>query len=126
MPTTTEIITAAYRKIGVSATGNPITAEEVEEGLGELNRMMHGWRLRGIDTTHVTLLATDAFPLATEFHEGAVYLLASRLSSNFSMPPGFDADDWFRAFQARLYVTPTMTMDRTLTRAPSSRLGYDF
>lgn len=104
MTTALDIVTRAYRKLGVSGMGEALDAEMVDEGVDALNDMMHGWKLQGVDITHTSLASDDAFPLGPEFQEGTVYLLASRLSSNFEVPASFDADAWFRTFQAA-YLT---------------------
>lgn len=126
MTLTLEIVKRAYRKIGVLSQGVELSAEEIADGLDALNAMIHGWKLRGVDTSHTDVSAGDAFPLAAEYEEGTVYLLASRLSPDYMIPQAFDADDWFRTFQAA-YSDPTIvTMPLALTRMPSQFRRNDY
>jgi hypothetical protein len=110
MTTALDIATRAYRKLGISGTGDTLTAEELAEGIDALNAMMHAWKLAGVDIEHTDLAADDDFPIGPEFVEGTVYLLASRLSPDFTTPAAFDADDWFRKFQAAYMTIDTVSM----------------
>lgn len=119
MTSTLNVITATLRKLGVVATGENADADAAGEALFALNAMMHGWKLRGVDISHSDLTLGDNFPLADEYVEGTVYLLAARLSPDFMLPASFDADDWFRTFQAAYASIPTLTPPYALTRPPS-------
>lgn len=110
MTTIRDIIARAYRKIGVAAVDMELTADQVAHGLDAFNAMVHGWKLRGVDLAHSDVAATDAFPLGPEYVEGTVYLLAARLSPDYMVPPSFDADDWFRTFQAHNTTAAPVTM----------------
>lgn len=110
MTTALDIATRAYRKLGISGTGETLTAEELAEGIAALNDMMHAWKLAGVDIEHTDLASDDTFPLGPEFVEGTVYLLASRISPDFTVPANFDADDWFRKFQAAYMTIDTVPM----------------
>lgn len=120
MTKVSDIISRAYRKIGVEGSGQSITNEESRNALDALNDMMHAWKLAAVDIEHSDLAATDDFPLLPEFREGTVYMLASRLSHDFSFPVGFDPDEWFREFQAAYMTIDTVEMQETLQRLPSS------
>ena len=61
----------------------------------------------------------DEFPLGSEFLEGTIFLLASRISPDFILPASFDADDWFRGIQAAYATIPTLTVPDALLRPPS-------
>lgn len=119
MTTVRDIITRAYRKIGVVAMGEAVPADEMQHGVDVFNDMLWGWKPRGVDIQHEGLDASDDFALDRQFHEGAVYVLASRLSPDFSAPQGFDADDWFRALQAAFIVIDKVNFPETLTYLPS-------
>jgi len=121
MTLTSTIVTRAFRKIGVGAEGESLTADQAEDGVTALNMMMHGWKLRAVDLTHTDLAATDDFSLASEFEEGVVYMLASRLSPDYSIPPDFDADDWFRGIQAAYAPARVVTIPAALLRTPTGR-----
>lgn len=115
MTTAADIVTRALRKIGVATASQPVNANELNDGVTALNAMMHAWKLAGVDVEHVDLTATDDFPLGPEFEEGTVYVLASRLSPDYEVPQGFDADDWFRKIQAAYLVINDVRMPALLT-----------
>ena len=119
MTTVLDIVTRAFRKIGVSGEGEALDGEAIAEGVDALNDMMHAWKLRGVNIAHVDLAASDAFTLPQEFNEGTVYLLASRLSPNYETPANFDANDWFKTFQAAYLKIDEATFPSGLTRLPS-------
>lgn len=119
MTETLAIVTRAYRKLGIAGTGDTLSADELAEGVDALNAMIHAWKLAGVDTEHTTLASNDDFPLASEFEEGTVYLLASRLSPDYMVPASFDADDWFRKFQAA-YMTIESVRMTMFDRMPST------
>lgn len=126
MTTALEIVTRAYRKAGISASNEPLTAEMGAEGIEALNDMIFGWKLRGVDVTHVALALADTFALGAEYVEGTVYLLASRLSPNYSLPPAFDADDWFRGIQATYTAVTPVVLPKALIWMPSQRTRRGF
>lgn len=126
MTSTLEIVSRAYRKVGILAHGVELTADEIADGVDALNAMIHGWKLRAADTSHTNLAATDTFPLGPEYEEGTVYLLASRLAPDYSIPQAFDADDWFRTFQAALHTPLTVAMPKSLTQMPSQFRRNDY
>lgn len=126
MTTVNSVVTRAYRKLGVSGVGDTLTADEIAEGVDALNAMLHGWKLRGVDITHADAAAVDDFPLGDEFVEGAIYLLASRLSPDYMVPQAFDADDWFRGIQAAYMTIDEVAMPSALVNMPSQRdMGLD-
>ena len=119
MATIQDIVTAAYRKIGVVSEDEAMSDAMLTNGVDAFNRMLHGWKLRGVDVTHSDLTATDTFPLGDEYQEGAIYVLAGRISPDYMVPANFDADDWFRTIQAAYMTITTATMPTALTRMPS-------
>lgn len=114
MITVAQLVERAYRKIGVSAADEPLTADQMAQGVDALNMMLAAWRLAGADTLTPELTATSPFPLPREFQEGTVYNLASRLSTDFNVPANFDADDWFRKIQAHYCRIPEAEIPRAL------------
>lgn len=100
MATVEDIVTRAFRKVGISGVGDDLEAAEVTEGVDALVDMLNAWSLSGVELGEVTLTADQAFPLGSQYVEGTVYMLASRLSPNFEIPQMFDADDFFRRIQA--------------------------
>jgi hypothetical protein len=123
MSTVREIIERAHRKIGVKARDEPLTSDDLSEGLEALNAMMHGWRMWGVDVAHSDMDANRIFPLPPEFEEGTIYQLASRLAPDFSAP-GIDASDFLRALQAYVMTIQPAQVDGALTRMPSQRRTF--
>lgn len=119
MATVSDLVTAALRKIGVVAEDETASADAMSNGVDTLNRMIHGWELRGVDLSWTDQVSTDTFALADQYHEGIVYLLAQRLSPDFEVPAAFDADDWFRTFQAANITVTAATIPTALSRMPS-------
>lgn len=115
MATVADIIARAYRKIGVTPLGETITAAEADEGLSAFNEMLSAWKLAGVNLTYSDLGMADTFPLANEYREGTIYMLAGRLAPEFMVPQGFDADDFFRRIQAAYATAPAVTIDGALT-----------
>lgn len=126
MATTLEIVTRALKKIGVVAKDETLQAEDVQDGVDALNMMLHAWKLQAVDISHSDLAATDTFPLASEYHEGTVYTLASRLSPDYVIPAAFDADDWFRKIQAAYQTPETVSIPKALTQMPSQFRRNDY
>lgn len=119
MATVQDIVTRAFRKARVSSQDEALEAHEISNGVDALNMMISAWKLAGVDTETAAVDAADAFPLDAEYEEGTVYLLAERLSPDYSRPVGFDADDWFRKIQAAYMVIDQVTIPTSLTRTPS-------
>jgi hypothetical protein len=123
MTTVADIVTRALRKLGVASASQPISASDLNDGADALNMMLHAWKLSGVDLAHVDVVSTDTFPLAAEFEEGTVYVLASRISPDYEAPQNFDADDWFRRIQAAYLVINDVKMPSALMYP---RRGYFF
>lgn len=118
MTTTRDIIERAYRKLGIVASDEPMTAEQAQNGLMALNMMMHGLALQGVDLEHADLALTDDFSMAAKFEEGATYLLAQRIAPDNSI--AFDADGFLRLLQTAYLSIDAVTFDSGLVY-PSSR-----
>ncbi|WP_306127934.1 hypothetical protein [Roseovarius sp. MMSF_3350] len=119
MATVLDIVTRAYRKINVTAQDEDLNADDISVGVDAFNMMLHAWKLAGVDTEHTDVTSSDTFPLADEYQEGTVYLLASRLSPDYVRPQAFDADDWFRKMQAAYMEISASSVPTSLTRTPS-------
>lgn len=119
MTTAYDIVRRAYRKIGVTAVDETLDADQSAEGLDALNAMMHGWALAGVDVVHADLELSDTFSLDPQFHEGAVYMLAQRLASDYMAPPTFDAEAWMRQFQTAYMAIAEVTIPGGLLKLPS-------
>ena len=123
MATMQDIVTRAFRKIGVVAGDEPMNADQGAAGIEALNMIIHQWKLRGIAITYSDLTLADAFPLLPQFEEGTVYLLASRIAPDNAAAAQFDADDWFRAIQNSYLVIDPVVMPTALTMTPSQLRG---
>lgn len=123
MTTVRDIVERAYRKIGVVAHDEPMSAEFADGGLDAFNEMLSAWALDGITLSPAFTDAAlaDTFPLADQYREGTIYLLAERLAPEYSRPRTFDADGFFRKIQASYTVVPTTTVNSALLRTPSQR-----
>jgi hypothetical protein len=119
MTTAYDIVRAALRKIGVTGAEVVPTADELAEGLAALNRMLHGWKLRGVDIEHTDLAADTTFPLGPEYELGTIYLLARDISHDFMVPPSFDPERWFRNMQAAYLVPAEAVIPKGLQIMPS-------
>lgn len=115
------IVDRAFRKIGVKAEDEALTADQIALGVRTLNDLMFGLELWGVNLGHVYTAAPAPFPLDLKFHEGFVYLLAERLSTDYSVPPSFSADDFLRRIQAAYMVIPEAAMPKALLWTPSQR-----
>jgi hypothetical protein len=121
MATVSKIIDRAFRKLGVKAEDEALTADQQAAGLDALNEMLAAWQLQGVSVSIYDMAATDAFPLAARFEEGVIYMLASRLSPEYVVPLGFDPDAFMRLVQANLITMPTSSVEGILTETTSQR-----
>lgn len=126
MATTRDIVTRAFRKVGIIAFDEDMTAEEAALGIAALNDMMHAMELEGINLAHSDLDLSDPFPLESRFHEGIVYMLARRVSPDFNRP-GIDDDRFRRMLQAAFAIVPEVASPTALRYTPSQlRTQRDF
>ncbi len=125
--TARDIVYGALRLIGSVPSGEVPDAEEARDGLEALNRMLHGWKTRGVDIGHADLALGDAMVLADEYQEGVKYLLAVRLAPEYERPLTPElasvADGAWRAIQMA-YVSPTeLTVESGLLKMPGEYWG---
>ena len=121
-----EIVNAAYRKIGVLGHGQALNAEQIAAGAEAFNLMVQAWRLEGIDfwlAPDVDPLArldnaelTEDAPVPSAFLEGTIYSLAVRLAPEYTAPVQFDEDAFKRRMQAAMVKVPDVKADYTLLR----------
>lgn len=119
MATVYDIAVAALQKIGVTPLGQRPEAEELAKAVEAFNFMLSAWALESVDVGAYDLDSGDYFPLDDKFREGAVYVLASRLSPDFMPPGGFDADAWFRRVQTAFVEIEPVKMPKALSQMPS-------
>lgn len=115
MATVNDIVTRAYRKIGVVATDEPMTADQAQIGEDALNMMMQALALDGIDVAWSDAVLADQFAMEPAFHEGIVYMLAARLAPDFSVP-SFDESVFKRKLAAAYLIVPDAVIDPMLRR----------
>jgi hypothetical protein len=125
-----EIIHRAFRKIGVAADGEALTADMASAGLSAFNEMIAGWQLQGIDfwlspsggplANYPELEASAEFPMPPAFREGTIYSLAARLAPEYSAQISYNPDEFVRLMQANLVRVPTSTIDTGITRGTDS------
>lgn len=118
MATCRDLVERAYRKIGVVATDEAMTADQADIGMDALNMMMHALVLDGIDTGYADLQLADQFSLDARFDEGIVYMLASRLAPDFSRP-GFNERQFKQGLANAFLIIHEMEIDTGLRRTPS-------
>ena len=124
MATALDLITRAFRKLGIVARDTPLPAEDAAHGLDALNAMLFEWELRGLGHEHTALVLGDDVEISTvtrqePFHEGIMLCLAAKLAPDYGIPLTFDADDAFRQIQATLMTPPTVIFSGALLRMPS-------
>ena len=119
MTTARDIVDRAFRKIGVVADDEAMTAEQAQAGEEALNMMMHAWLLDGIDVAHVDITLGEVFPLLPQFHEGTVYLLAERLAPGYMRPVTFNPMEFMRKLQAAYLIVPDVQMPSAIRSTAS-------
>lgn len=123
MATCRDIVERAFRKIGVVASDEAMTADQAQIGMDALNMMMAAFELDGIDVAWSEAELSDQYAMEPKFHEGAVYMLASRLAPDFSAP-GFDVSRFKAALSAAYLIVPDVAIDRALLRNSRNRYGW--
>ena len=118
-----DIINGAFRKLAIKADDEALTADQLAEGLFALNNMMHSWPIYGIEYTHADVGADDTFPMAAKFNEAVIYLLARKISPDYSVA-GVDDDQYIRALRAAYLPDLTATMPSILLNTPSQTEGW--
>lgn len=120
MTTTRDIVQRSLRKVGIVGVGQNAPADIAGVGLDDLNMMLAAWKLAAVDITHSALTLDTDFPLAAEYEEGTVHMLAGRIAPDYQFPVGFDPDDFFRKIQAAYAATDVLlTMPLALQHPPS-------
>ncbi len=86
MTTYRVIIEDAMREIGVLHKGESADADEIQDGLRALNRMLNSWRLSGIDLEYLSETSvSDDLPYGEEDEGPIVYNLAVTLAAQFGV-----------------------------------------
>ena len=126
MATVQDIVTRAYRKIGVSAVDEELTADMAQEGLDAFNDMVMAWELQGVipDRSFTEAALADTFPFSDRFRDPVVHILASKLAHNYGVSVAYDPDDHFRKIQADLITWEGVEFDPALTTPTLRRNGW--
>lgn len=123
MATVTQIVTRAHRKIGVVAHDEPLTADQLANGVDALNSMIHAWRIEGIDFGWADQAAADTFSLDDQYHEAAVYLLGARLAPDFGVPVAYNSEPFLAALRSyNVEPQSAVAMPSAILNMPSQYL----
>lgn len=126
MTTARVLIEQSLRLIGVTASGEPPTAEEINDGLDTLNQMVSGLEAEGVHLNFAPISLDSEVPVEDRFIESIKYLLAVRLSSEYGseLTPEIPiiALNGKAFLQTWFSEIPTLKMDRGL-RNRTSRFG---
>lgn len=120
MATAHNIVRRTLILIGAIEAGETPSAVEMKDGVADLNEMLHGWALSGVDLVHTTLAEGDTLLVDDSFLEGIRCNLAVRIAPQYgdaSMPPEVRqiAQDSFAAFQAnKLEFDDDLQVDKAL------------
>lgn len=120
MATARDLVEGAFRKIGVMAEDEALTADQAAHGVNVLNRMVSGWELQGVTVGWRETAISEEVDLPSNLHEAVIFCLAERLGPDYARPAP-DATRHFRAIQAAYLIMPKMQPDSVLTRTPGQR-----
>lgn len=88
MAAVSDILAGAFRRAGLLAYGEDLSAADSQAGLELLNDMMAGMKADGIDVQWTTVVAaTEQFQLADEHIEGVKALLARDIANDNGATP---------------------------------------
>lgn len=121
MTTVLDIISRAFRKIGVKAEDEDLTADQIAHGVDTFNDMMQGWVLKGAAAVPADVVSTDPFPFADQYREACVMVLASRLSPDYGTASPVDGERYERMLIGSLMAVPEAAMPKALYSTPSQR-----
>jgi hypothetical protein len=84
MTTATELVTAALGKILVSSADTPLEANELQDGIAQLNRMMAAWNLTLLAYVTVTS-GSQVLSVPAYAEDAMVFGLAKRLADDYGV-----------------------------------------
>lgn len=127
MSTVRDIVNAAFRHLGVVASGENVASENASDGLKALIALVSGWQLKlGTSTDPASWDLNTTFPLDAKFEDATALLLAKRLSSQYPGMQGLDPlelSDAERNIQAASLTITEASVDTGLTKMPSQYWG---
>lgn len=122
--TAADLVTRAFRRLGIKAEDEALSADQAAHGLDTLNDMLAGWRSQGVNFVHSRMRPDDPFGGSDEIVAPTVSLLAAELAPDYGVPISWDADRALRVLQAALMPTvQPLTVDSALTR-PLAGYGW--
>lgn len=124
MTTVLDIVNRAFRKIGVKAEDEQLTADQLAYGVETLGAMLQGLTLSDSTITLPTITATYPFPMEAKYEEAVMMMLAARLAQDYERPM-FDASHYERLVMAGLLTLNPSRMPLALTRTPSQRRWWN-
>lgn len=132
MATCLEHCTKAARKIGVVASGEQLTANELADALKTLETMIASWESEGITLSSLVgaeLTAATELPLPATHDDAVQFNLAMMLAPEYGVQPSpivvDRADKTFRVLQGSYASDITMVPELAMLRAGrSTRWGY--
>lgn len=124
MSTFRDVIEDAFKEIGVLRKGESADADEIQDGLTALNRMMNSWRLSGIDLEYLTETSvSDVFPYPDEDEGPVVYNLALKLAGSYGVQVSAEtaayAAEGLQQIRNKYLVIRPLSADPGLLYAPN-------
>lgn len=123
MATARDVVTRALRKRKALTVGETPQADELTDGLSDLNDMLFGWDTDGIRLGHITLAADDTLDVPDDHIQTIVLSLAERLTDYGGQLDPADiiaADDGRKRLRARYLDLIPLTVEH---RVVNSRLN---
>jgi len=63
MTTAKQIIDGAFRELAITQTGEELPSNEAQDALDKLNRLLHAWRLLGVDLNHIDVTLDETMAI---------------------------------------------------------------
>ncbi|MCR9215302.1 MAG: hypothetical protein NXI13_16415 [Proteobacteria bacterium] len=129
MTTALTMINDAARLIGMTATGQTLSAEEVTDALSALNQMLHSWELDNIILGHSDLGQNDTIQLPSSYMETIKYNLAVKIAADIPIMPSnyviYEAERLKDLIELHNVDIEPMTLDTGLLRNRANRQTYE-
>ncbi len=112
MATVHDVLTRAFRAVGILSAGETLGAEDAAAGLASFNGLVAGWELQGIRMALDPLALTDEIPLPDGHVEAVLWNLCLQLCAEYNrqVPPAVVAlaNTGKRGLQAAYAAVPEM------------------
>ncbi len=83
--TANDVIADAFRRLGLTASGEVIDSTQAADALIMLNDMMHGFGPSGIKYAHTTLALTDTVNMPDELIDSLKWMMADNLVDDYGV-----------------------------------------